>query len=287
MGIYVERVDPKRIYEARSIAIVIDVIRSFTVDAYAFAGGASKIFLVGHVNAARMLRRVYKDALLIGEINGKLIPGFDLNNSPAAIQAADLQGRHLIQFTGAGTRAAASIRYAQLIMLCAFTNAQATATYVRQLIGPDRFETFVTSPKYVSLLPSGSPTDFVYGDEDTLCADYLEALINERPNAPELLSQAITQLRTSNRFDLWKQNDPDLPIEDIDAVLDANRFNFAMVGIRKREWRGEAVHTNYVDVRRVDVAEAERTAVHKRLLDTIGSGTMTYLPSTSSRRIKQ
>ena len=50
------------------------------------------------------------------------------------------------------------------------------------------------------------------------------------------------------RFELWEQGHVDFPFEDIAAVLDVDRFNFAMVGTHK-EWQG----ITYVDVQRVDV----------------------------------
>src|SRR5260221_11956752 len=92
--------------EARGVVIVIDVIRAFTVAAYAFAGGAARFWLVSAVDEAFALREREPRALLAGEVGGRLIPGFDFNNSPSLMAAADVYGRLLIQRTGAGTQGA-------------------------------------------------------------------------------------------------------------------------------------------------------------------------------------
>jgi hypothetical protein len=47
---------------------------------------------------------------------------------------------------------------------------------------------------------------------------------------------------------LWEQGHEDFPFADIAAVLDVDRFNFAMVGAHK-EWQG----ITYVDVEPVYV----------------------------------
>src|ERR1700686_2509811 len=104
--------DIRRIYllraaEARGIVIVIDVIRAFTVAAYACAGGARRLWLVRSTDEAFALRQQETWALLAGEIAGRLIPGFDLNNSPSLMAATNVQGRTIIQRTGAGTQGGA------------------------------------------------------------------------------------------------------------------------------------------------------------------------------------
>ena len=43
--------------EARGVVIVIDVIRAFTVAAYALAGGASRLWLVRTTDACSTLNR--------------------------------------------------------------------------------------------------------------------------------------------------------------------------------------------------------------------------------------
>lgn len=231
------RVDRATAQEASGVVIVIDVIRAFTVAGYALAAGASGLWLVRTVEEAQALRARDPQALLAGEVDGRLIAGFDLNNSPSVVKKAALQGKRLIQRTGAGTQGAVGAANADTILLCALTNAQATATYARSLAQ--------SAQSVITLLPTGAATDFVYGDEDGLCADYVEALLQGRDDAQELLDNGIVQLRNSGRFDLWEKNDPDFPAEDITAVLDVNRFDFAIVGTHQH-WQD----ITYVDATR-------------------------------------
>src|SRR5438067_3028958 len=99
----ISRVTPLQAAQAHGVVIVIDVIRAFTVAAYAFAGGAHRLLLVRTVEEAHALRTRFPEALLVGEIGGRLISGFDLNNSPSLVAATNVSGRILIQRTGAGT----------------------------------------------------------------------------------------------------------------------------------------------------------------------------------------
>ncbi|HEX5545811.1 MAG TPA: 2-phosphosulfolactate phosphatase, partial [Ktedonobacterales bacterium] len=62
--------------QARGVVVVIDVLRAFTVSAYALAGGARELLLVRGVEEALTLRdEAHPDALLAGEVGGRLIPG--------------------------------------------------------------------------------------------------------------------------------------------------------------------------------------------------------------------
>lgn len=223
------RVNRDEATRANGVAIVIDVIRAFSVAGYAFAGGARGIWLVRTVEEAQALRAKDPGVLLAGEVNGRLIPGFDFNNSPSLMAHADVAGRQLIQRTGAGTQGAVNASSAPYVLLCALTNARATAAYARSLAA--------STGGNITLVPTGATSDFTFGNEDELCADYVEALLRERADAPELLASGIADLKASGRFDPWKMGYPDFPEGDIAAVLAVDRFDFAMVGSRK-EWQG-------------------------------------------------
>ena len=72
----IRRVNRLEAVEAQGVVIVIDVIRAFTVAAYAFAGGAHRLWLVRTIDEAFALREREPQALLAGEVGGRLIPGF-------------------------------------------------------------------------------------------------------------------------------------------------------------------------------------------------------------------
>ena len=67
-------------------------------------GARREVVLVGRVEDAFALRRRWPDALVMGEVDGRRVAGFDFGNSTSAIARADLRGRRLIQRTSAGTQ---------------------------------------------------------------------------------------------------------------------------------------------------------------------------------------
>lgn len=225
--------------EARGIVIVIDVIRAFSVAGYAFAGGARGIWMVREVEEAQRLREREPEALLIGEVGGRLIPGFNLNNSPSLMARADVRDRQLIQRTGAGTQGAVGASGASHILLCALTNARATATYARRLAEE--------TGDCITLLPTFTRKEVPW-TEDEICADYVEALITEQDNATAIVERGRQHLEEIGRLDNWRRDDGDFPFEDIAAVFSVDRFNFAMVG-RHEAWQ----EISFVGARRVDV----------------------------------
>lgn len=237
----IQRVHLIEAARARGVVIVIDVIRAFSVAAYALDRGARGLWLVRTIEDALALRKREPEALLAGEVGGRLIAGFDLNNSPACIAETDLRGRLLIQRTGAGTQGAVGAVNAAHLLVASLVNARATATYARQLAE--------TTDGIITLLPTESGDGMEsYRREDDLCADYLEALLLQRDDAPEVLAQGIAGLRAGGRFALFEQGHPDFPPGDIDAVLAADRFAFVMPGAREH-WNGIA----YVAVQRAEV----------------------------------
>ena len=241
-----KNLDIRRVYrldaaQARGGVIVIDVIRAFTVAAYAFAGGARRLWLVRTTDEAFALRRQEPEALLAGEIGGRLIPGFDLNNSPSLMTVTNVQARTIIQRTGAGTQGAVGATNAEHLLICSLANARATATYARKLAE--------TTGGLVTLLPTeGSGPNLPYVGEDSVCADYLEALLREQENAQALLANSLTRLEASGRFDFLKQGDVDFPFEDIALIKGVDRFSFAMVGRRK-----QVDGFDYVEVERHEI----------------------------------
>ena len=235
----IERVDLMTAGQARGVVIVIDVIRAFTVAGYAFEGGARGLWLVRQVEEAMALREREPEALLAGEVDGRLIPGFDHNNSPSLMALADVRGRLLIQRTGAGTQGAVNAANATHLLLCSLTNARATAAYARTLAD--------SVGGVITLLPTAY-MESLSRTEDDVCADYVEALLRERADAQDVLEEGIAYLHSVKRFDWFSQDDSDNPFGDIAAVLAPDRFAFAMVGERK--WWGGI---EYVEVRRVEV----------------------------------
>ena len=239
--------------EAHGVVVVIDVIRAFTVAAYALAGGARELWLVRTVEEAHTLREyalaagvdgapLAQPPLLAGEVGGRLIPGFDMSNSPSQMAAADVRGRLIIQRTGAGTQGAVGASQATRLLVGALINARATAAYARQLA--------MQADGVITLLPTASRQQVGDGafspQEDELCADYLTALLLAPDEAQTVVERATADLLASGRFADYADDDPDMPTADIPAALATDRFDFAMEGERRM-----AAGVEYVQARRV------------------------------------
>src|SRR5215471_1266633 len=93
---------------ARGVAVIIDVFRAFSVEAYAFARGAARSFPVAEIEAARQLKLAHPEAILLGERHAKPLPGFDCGNSPTELERIDVASRTLIHTTNSGTQGLAN-----------------------------------------------------------------------------------------------------------------------------------------------------------------------------------
>jgi 2-phosphosulfolactate phosphatase len=152
---------------ARGAVVVIDVLRAFTTAAYALASGAGEIVLVSTPEQAFVLRERWPRALLVGEVGGRAIPGFDHGNSPAAMQELDLRGRTVVLRSSSGTQGVTRAHAAERLFLGSLVVAAATARALARM------------PGETTLLAMGS-VQGPDGPEDDACADYLAALIEQR-----------------------------------------------------------------------------------------------------------
>jgi len=194
--------------QARGTVVVIDVLRSFTVSAYALAGGARECRLVRTVAEARALAARTAGAVICAEEDALPVEGIPISNSPTTIREIDLEGRILIQRSTAGTQVAAAAK-GDDIFAASLVVARATVQAC-----------LLRNPARVTLIASADHP------EDHACAHYLEALLRgEQPN----LEQLLLPLRESERYrramsGAW----PGFPSTDLGLSLDANRFDFAM-----------------------------------------------------------
>lgn len=205
--------------EVAGTVVVIDVLRAFTTAAYAFGAGAADITLVATVAEAFALRKSNPEMLIMGEVDGLPVEGFDLSNSPTEIASQDLAGRHLIQRTSSGTQGVVLSRNANTLLTGSFVCARRTAQYLRGL-APD-LVTFVIT----GYGPEGS------GDEDAACADYIEALMRgEDPKAEPYLERVKKSSPGRLFADPAK---PEFPNSDLECALNLDHFDFAML-VRRR-----------------------------------------------------
>ncbi|RRJ67740.1 2-phosphosulfolactate phosphatase [Paenibacillus oralis] len=181
---------------ASDINVVIDVIRAFTVAHLAFIHGVKGIFLAATLEEAFCLKKEMRDLLLAGEEKGLLIDGFDLDNSPARIGRADLQGKFLVQKTTNGVKAALHALDAKLVLVTGFSNARTTAEYIKR-------NWLKSNPAIGVNIIASHPT----GDDDLACAEYISGMLRETfaPSAEE------TRLRILSSEAARKFYDPGKP----------------------------------------------------------------------------
>lgn len=122
---------------AGSITLVIDNLRASVTIAAALLAGVQSIRPVLTVEDAQAHKAhamaSHPDSLpplLGGERGGRLVPGFDLDNSPASYTPHRCQDRHLIFTTTNGTAALLHARQASLILVASLANLSTIAAAV-------------------------------------------------------------------------------------------------------------------------------------------------------------
>lgn len=214
-----ERASLETCGDATDTVVVIDVLRAFTTAAYAFAAGAREILLVSTVAEALALRERFPGALVMGEVHGLPVEGFDFSNSPADLLGHDLGGRRMIQRTSAGTQGVVRSLRAATLLTSSFVCAAATARYIAH-----------HAPACVTFVITGVYTDRD-GDEDAACADYLAALLGGRRPDPVPFLQRVRDSTPGRWFADPAQ--PDFPAQDLDLCTAIDRFDFAMLVERR------------------------------------------------------
>ncbi|HEX7265552.1 MAG TPA: 2-phosphosulfolactate phosphatase [Candidatus Dormibacteraeota bacterium] len=202
--------------KARGLVVVIDVLRSFTVSAYALAGGARECLLVATVDEALSLSREIPEAIVCAEENALPIAGIAISNSPTQINEADLKGKTLIQRSSAGTPVMGAVESSEGMFAGSLVVASATAQAC-----------LLRRPSTVTLVASA---DF---PEDHACARYLEALMR---GTRLDLDPLLQPLRDSDRYRRVMAGQwPGFPPTDIELSLAVDRFEFAMPATRQGE----------------------------------------------------
>lgn len=193
--------------EATGHAVIVDVFRAFTTAAFCVAAGAREIVLVADHEQALALKRDDPALFLTGEIGGRPIPGFDVGNSPSAIERLDLSGRRVVQRTSSGTQGVVAASAAREVLLGSFVIAQATVDLLRR------------TAEDVTIVAMGHNA-LTEADEDAQCAAYLEHVL--RGNTPASPRVFLEGDHASEGWPDW------FPRRDAELALEIDRFDFAL-----------------------------------------------------------
>ncbi len=197
--------------ETPSVAVVVDVMRAFTVAARAFAQGAERIVLAESLDEARALKARHPDWVAIKD--GPPAPGFDAVNSPGLLRSVDLGGRTVVQKTTAGTVGALAVKEASLVLCAGFVVAEATARVLRTCRSDS-----------VTFVVTGEDGQ---ADEDLACAQYIARRVTEAgADAAEFLRRAAESRAAAELTEGVRQG---VHPDDVALCLEVDRFPFAMV----------------------------------------------------------
>ncbi|MFE3326674.1 2-phosphosulfolactate phosphatase [Streptomyces sp. NPDC059176] len=196
------------------VAVVVDVMRAFTVAAWAFSRGAEKIVLASSDGEALALKESRSGWLALKD--GAPAAGFDAVNSPGLIRSLDLAGRTVVQKTTSGTVGALAVASAPLVLCASFVVAGATARFL---------ETEGSGP--VTFVVTG---DAGQATEDLACAEYIaQHLAGGDAEAAPYLHRARTSRAAADLADGVRRGYQGVHPDDVDLCLQMDRFSFAMV----------------------------------------------------------
>jgi len=204
---------------ATGLVVAIDVLRAFTTSAYAFAAGADQITLVSTIEEAFSLREQKPGLLLMGEVEGQPIDGFDFGNSPSALIDLDLNGQHLVHRSTAGTQGVTRSINANTILASSLCCISATVRYVKK-----------KSPATVTLIETGVFSGG-WGDEDVACADMIENLLLDEPYDLNSIIRRVQMSRSGSHY--LDPTSSVFPPKDIKCAIAIDHFDFAMVVSRR------------------------------------------------------
>ena len=197
--------------QARGLTVIIDVFRAFSTACYVVRNGALEIIPVGDVDLAYQLKEDHPDYVLMGERQGKMLPGFDYGNSPTHIETVDFSGKTVIQTTSAGTQGFAYAKDAEELISGSFVNAEAIVAYIRN-----------KSPAKVSLVCMGTWA-VKPSDEDT---EYIKGRLNNQKLDKKEIYRRLRDSKTARIF-----FDPDVtwaPEKDFDLCLNIGLCDFVL-----------------------------------------------------------
>ena len=200
--------------QAQGLTVIIDVFRAFSTACYVVRNGASGIIPVGDVDLAYKLKEENSDYILMGERQGKILPGFDYGNSPTDIQSINFAGKTIIQTTSAGTQGFANARNADELIAGSFVNCEAIVRYIKK-----------RAPQKVSLVCMG---DWAVkpNDEDSLCASYIADQLNNQQIDRKKIYTKLKESKSARKF-----FNPEItwaPEKDFELCLDIGRCDFIL-----------------------------------------------------------
>ncbi len=201
--------------EAKGLTVIIDVFRAFSLECYLYEQGVSKIFPIGTIEEAKLLKEQFQEYILIGERHGAKCEGFDFGNSPSVLIKEDVSKKTIIHTTSAGTQGIVNAKEADEIITGSLVNAKAVAKYIIQ-----------RNPEVVSLVCMGNGGVRI-AKEDELCARYIKSLLEKNEMAD--IEKKAEQLKLDGGTHFFeKEKQRIFPEQDFWMCIQCNIFSFVI-----------------------------------------------------------
>ena len=207
---------------AKGVAVIIDVFRAFTCAPLLFSLGIQKSILVSTPEEAFALKEKNNQLVLIGEVGGIPIDGFDLGNSPSEILkkgTAFFDGKTVVQRTSSGVQGVlTALDVADEVLPASYALAKSIARYILS-----------KQPPRVSIVSTGWALKYI-APEDEWCGVYIAHLLGVNDyNHNEALEEILYDQTTQKFFDPEK---PHFPPEDPIMCLQLNIHDFVLRATR-------------------------------------------------------
>jgi len=203
---------------ARGVAVIVDVFRAFTCAPLLFSMGIEKLFLIGTPEQALALKEKDRDLILVGEVSGIPIKGFDFGNSPSEILRKGpeyFKGRTVLQRTSSGVQGVLlALNVADEVLLGSYALARATAQYILS-----------KKPETVSVVAMGWELK-ERAPEDEWCVRYFSHLLGNGAYDHNQALREIVFHKTAQRF--LRSNEDCFPPEDPLICLQRDVYDFAL-----------------------------------------------------------
>lgn len=127
MKIDVALLPGQRFDTARSVCVVVDVLRASSSIVTLLERGAGSVVAAADIEAARVLSRKLPGYVLCGEKDGLPPKGFAYGNSPSEFSKLDFSGTSVILATSNGTRILTALAEAPALLVGSLLNRTAVA----------------------------------------------------------------------------------------------------------------------------------------------------------------
>lgn len=195
---------------ARWIAVVIDVFRAFSTEAYIMNNGAKYIIPVMSLEEAFELRNKNPNCVLVWERQWIKPEWFDYGNSPTELEHINLANKVVIHTTTNGTVWLINTKNAEIVITWSFVNAWAIIKYIRQ-----------SALETVSLISTAPQNE---ENEDLILARYIQDVLLNK----EIDCWQITEMIRKTSVFQYLFNEIWVPKSDFDLCLDINKFDFVI-----------------------------------------------------------